>query len=96
MSVSDGRTSRLIPPKKMAFRQLQFVEKKINRQKKVKIQTNNKIVMSFFMIVLGGTLLTIATIYDNRPIWWSGVVVLIITIVAIIVQSSLNNPCSAQ
>ena len=96
MSVSSGRSSRFIPSKHVAFRQLKFVEKKINKRKKVKMETNNKIVLSFFMITLGGSLLTIATIYDNRPIWWSGVVILIVTAAAIIVQSSLNSPCSEQ
>lgn len=93
---SAGRTSRAILPKLLAFRQLNFVEKKIRKQKHLSIDTNNKIVISFFMITLGGTLSTIATIYNNRPLWWAGIAILVSVSIALVIHSSLNSPCSPQ
>lgn len=96
-AVSAGRTWRAIPPKLLAFKQLNFVEKKVQKQKHLSIDMNNKIVISFFMITLGGTLSTIATIYNNRPLWWAGIAILVsVSIALVIIHSSLNSPCSPQ
>jgi hypothetical protein len=90
----DGRSRRELRSPSLAIRQLVSSETKAMPPIH---ETNLKTIITFLLIVLGGTLLTIGTIIDSRLLYWMGGLVLFVTGIYLIVQSSrLNNPCSPQ
>ena len=60
-------------------------------------ETNQKTIVTFLLIVFGGTLLTIGTIRDSRLLYWMGAGVLFCDAIYQLFQSSkLKSPCSPQ
>lgn len=92
--VGNGRRQRNLPLASVAIKMQYSSEKHIL---KTQNETRYGIIWTFLLIVLGGTLLTVATIQHSEIIYGLGLIVLALSIVYICFQSSrLNNPCSLQ
>jgi len=90
----NGRTIRQLPIGEVAMKRQVSSEKFVL---KVHDRGRYKVIISFLVIVLGGTLLTVATIQGSSLIYWLGVIMLASVAIYMIIQSSrLNSPCSLQ
>ena len=90
----NGRTTRQLPIAEVAMKRQVSSEKFVL---KVHDRGRYKVIISFLVIVLGGTLLTVATIQDSSLIYGLGVIMLASVAIYMIIQSSrLNSPCSLQ
>jgi len=90
----NGRTTRQLPIAELAMKRQVSSEKFVL---KVRDRGSYKIIIiSFLVIVLGGTLSTVGTIQGSPIIYWSGLIILSVVAIYLVIHSRLNSPCSPQ
>lgn len=78
MSVKlDGRTKRKLISPNLAVRQ--FMGDNLKAMSPVQKYTRHHTIISFFLIVIGGTLLMVGTFTKNNIIYWLGLAFLALT-----------------
>lgn len=90
----DGRRARQLQIAAIAIERQRTSE---NHMLQPQYDTNYGIIWTFVLIVLGGTLLTLATIQHSELMYAAGIIVLFGVAAYLCLQSSrLKSPCSEQ
>lgn len=93
MSVKSGgrKFRKLLPP----AQSIQFINNISQKALSPSHDSRSSTVIAFFLIVLGGTCSTIATIIHLKWLYWTGISILVLSVIFMFIQSSrLNRPCS--